>query len=224
MFSTQTMNRIILFGAATFGIVACGKVTESTPTPVPVPSTTATATSRSRTIVIKENSNFNFSAHLGLALDFFNASGVSNGIDISPGRPNAPIITGDDLKTDFRGFCETQQIGEYAKALADVYRPLDTGFVGKIRLDIQSSGGAPPPESDMCHAVHTKAKGWIRKSATKIVVDSGGPRGGLEPPGTGHFDLAVNTPEVDMVLLVAGARSEASTIKITYDAIPGTAP
>jgi hypothetical protein len=218
------MNKFILFIATACSLLGCGQVIEATPTPKRTPPTSDASATESRTIVVGANVGFGSAAGYGVALDFSNANGVSDGLRASPGRPNAQVVSSDDIREDFRGLCERAPLSNYSKWLNDVYRPLDIGFVSKMRIDIQSPGGPPLPEDVMCFAVHTKATGWIVANKVGIVVDSTGPRGGREPPGAGHFDISVNIDNIDMLLLVAGNSSGGVISKFTYDAIPRGAP
>jgi hypothetical protein len=224
MFSTQTVKYFSFLVAVATSIAACGDTVTTPQGPAPTASATATAPQK-RTMNVTMNLGFDKSTAFAFALDFSSNKSTVEGRLVSPGRPNAPVVLPTDFLDAFAGYCSTQDSNKYVAAFASAYKPLDSAQISKVRVDVEANGGPPKGDIELCYAIHTKAGGWARGAANaRIVVDSTGPSGGLEPPGKGHFDLPIGAADVDMLLLVSDSASLCILKTLSYDAIPSVAP
>ena len=114
--------------------------------------------------------------------------------------------------------CDPENERAYVAAMGTLH-PRDSGYVGTMQVELSNATRAPDSAASLCFGVRTRAGAWAwHWSPIPITIDYGS-RTFNGQPGAGHFDLDVNTADVDMIaLMMAYGHGVLSQVKLS--AIP----
>jgi len=191
---------VALIGVALAG---CGRLEETASTSAPVTEQVF--------VVESQRDSIDHGSIVVFALDFSNPrrETVAGDRQVDSVHPLPGNMTG----------CVPENEDAYVAALGSDLHPQDSGYVGTVQVELSNGTRAPEAASTMCFAVHTRGGRWTwHWTKGPITIDYGSPEfTGL--PGAGHFDLDVNTADVDLIALTMAYGRESLT-KVTYSAIP----
>lgn len=173
-------------------------------------TSSAQATTPQTFVVDSQRDSIDAGSVVVFTLDFAQARRAT-----SPDDPQLDSV--HSLPGDMIG-CDPANERAYVAAMGRL-RPRDTGYVGAMQVVLTNANRAPAAGTRLCFGVHTAA-GWTWQwTPQPIAIDRGGDS--LGEPGAGHFDLAIDTADVDAVALLLASGQEALG-QIRYTAIPAT--
>lgn len=116
--------------------------------------------------------------------------------------------------------CDATHEAAYLAAMGNL-QPRDTGYVSAMQVVLTNATSAPDAATRLCFGVHTRAGGWAwRWNPLPITIDRG-TQDFSGQPGAGHFDLAIDTADVDAIALML-AYGQAQLSQLSYTALPAS--
>jgi hypothetical protein len=218
MYSNSALNEagFLLLGLA----LGCGRVNSSPADASPSASSHTQTNKRTFGVQFESGPIFDHAPTL-FRLDFANYAKMWKFGERYPGTNHYQL---DGVRTSAERPCDSAFEKDYNEILKDNQYPVDTGFVGSVRIDIVTSGGAPKDTSALCFAAHIAGAAWKWNFArVPIVVDSGKPGDVRGPAGSGHYSFDVKTDKVDLLAFMQffpASVTQQLISKITYTVIP----
>ncbi len=129
-------------------------------------------------------------------------------------RVPAPVRTSGGVT------CDPNQDPGYTEALGSQPPVVDRGYVGSVRLDFKQIILSDDTLPSLCFASYTQSGGWTwHWTKSPLVVDDPSALQSFAP-SPGHFNVAVNQPNVEAVALLLDRPELLTPTKITYTAVP----
>ncbi len=116
------------------------------------------------------------------------------------------------------GFCTPTSQADLEAVANAKFVPHDAVDINRVRVDFLHNVTATPPNTGVCYGTHTRSGGWKWNwSLTPYIVDTPWVFGPATDKGTGHFELAINAKNVDMVAFVSASSTPGYFLKrLTY--------